>query len=406
MDAVRAQCARWEKERVELGFDIDGLVIKVDAYDDQAVLGSTNKSPRWAIAYKFKAGQAETTLLDIEASVGRTGVITPVAILEPVKLAGSTIARASLYNAEQLAALDARPGDRVLIEKGGEVIPKVVAVLVEKRSGKEKPWKFPSTCPACGGETGKDEGMVAVRCLNPLCPAQVAGRLEHWAKRDAMDIEGLGPAVVEQLLKAGLVKDVADLYKLTLMDVQGLERHGEKSASNLIEGIAATLQRPLGRLLYALGIPGVGERSADALSRHFGSLDAVIDAEDEALKQVPDFGPVAAAAVRAYFKRKEAKSLIKRLKSAGLNTLLLVEEKAASAELDGKTFVFTGELTAYTRDQAEAEVRKRGGKASGSVSAKTAYVVAGEAAGSKFKKAQKLGVPVLDEAGFKKLLGL
>lgn len=406
LDAVLKLAALWEAKRRELPFDIDGLVIKVDAYEDQAVLGATNKSPRWAIAYKFKAGQAETTLLDIEASVGRTGVITPVAILEPVKLAGSTIARASLYNAEQLAALDARPGDRVLIEKGGEVIPKVVAVLTDKRTGKEKPWKFPAACPVCGGETGKDEGMVAVRCFNPLCAAQVAGRLEHWSKRDAMDIEGLGPAVVEQLLKAGLVKDVADLYRLTLMDVQGLERHGERSAANLVDGIAATLHRPLGRLLYALGIPGVGERSADSLARHFKSLDAVMEADDEALKQVPDFGPVAAAAVRGYFKRKEAKSLIKRLKAAGLNTQLLAEEQAASAELEGKTFVFTGELSGWTRDQAEAEVRKRGGKASGSVSAKTSYVVAGEAPGSKVKNALKLGVPVLDEAAFKQLLGL
>jgi DNA ligase (NAD+) len=406
LDAVLKLAALWEAKRRELPFDIDGLVIKVDAYEDQAVLGATNKSPRWAIAYKFKAGQAETTLLDIEASVGRTGVITPVAILEPVKLAGSTIARASLYNAEQLAALDARPGDRVLIEKGGEVIPKVVAVLTDKRTGKEKPWKFPAACPVCGGETGKDEGMVAVRCFNPLCAAQVAGRLEHWSKRDAMDIEGLGPAVVEQLLKAGLVKDVADLYKLTLMDVQGLERHGERSAANLVDGIAAMLHRPLGRLLYALGIPGVGERSADSLARHFKSLDAVMEADDEALKQVPDFGPVAAAAVRGYFKRKEAKSLIKRLKAAGLNTQLLAEEQAASAELEGKTFVFTGELSGWTRDQAEAEVRKRGGKASGSVSAKTSYVVAGEAPGSKVKNALKLGVPVLDEAAFKQLLGL
>jgi DNA ligase (NAD+) len=378
----------------------------VDSYEDQSILGATNKSPRWAIAYKFKAGQAETTLLDIEASVGRTGVITPVAILEPVKLAGSTISRASLYNADQLEALDARVGDRVLIEKGGEVIPKVAAVLKEKRTGKEKPWRFPKECPVCGGETGRDEGMVAYRCLNPLCEAQVAGRLEHWAKRDAMDIEGLGPAVVDQLLKAKLVKDVAGLYKLTALDVAGLDRHGEKSASNLVDGIEASKRRPLGRLIYALGIQGVGERGAESLARHFGSLDAVADADDAALKQVADFGPVAAAAVKGYFKRKEARALLKKLKAAGLNMEILAEERPASGELDGKTFVFTGELEAFSRDQGEAEVRKRGGKASGSVSAKTSYVVAGSAAGSKLKKAQKLGVSILDEASFKKLLGL
>ena len=406
IEAVLKLASLWEGKRKELDFDIDGLVVKVDGYEEQAILGATNKSPRWAIAYKFKAGQAETTLNDIEASVGRTGVITPVAILEPVKLAGSTIGRASLYNADQLEALDARIGDRVLIEKGGEVIPKVVAVLKEKRSGKEKPWKFPKDCPVCGGETGRDEGMVAYRCLNPLCGAQVAGRLEHWAKRDAMDIEGLGPAVVDQLLKAKLLTDVAGLYKLTALDLSALERHGEKSAANLIDGIDASRRRPLGRLIYALGIPGVGERGAASLAVHFGSLDAIAAADDEALKKVPDFGPIAAAAIRAYFKRKEAKALLKKLKAAGLNMTLLAEEKPASGELDGKTFVFTGEMEGYSRDEAEAEVRKRGGKASGSVSAKTSYLVAGESAGSKLKNAQKLGVTVLDEKGFKKLLGL
>lgn len=406
MDAVLEQCALWERKRDELGFDIDGLVIKVDDYEDQAVLGATNKSPRWAIAYKFKAGQAETTLLGIEASVGRTGVVTPVALLEPVKLAGSTIARASLYNAEQLAALDARPGDRVLIEKGGEVIPKVAAVLKERRSGREKPWAFPKACPACGEALAQDEGFVAWRCVNLLCPAQVAGRLEHWAKRDAMDIEGLGPAVVELLLKAGLVKDVAGLYGLTAMMLAGLERMGEKSAANLLEGIEASRSRGLGRLLYALGIPGIGERSADALAKRFRSLEAVAAAGDEALLKVPDFGPIAAEAVRRYFKRPQAKALIRKLVKAGLNTALLKDEEPASGELEGKTFVFTGELAGMTRDQGEAEVRKRGGKASGSVSPKTSYVVAGEAAGSKLKKAQTLGVPVLDEAAFRKLLGL
>jgi DNA ligase (NAD+) len=405
LDAVLKYCVQWEEKRSSLGFDIDGLVLKVDGYEDQAILGATNKSPRWAIAYKFKAGQAETSLVGIEASVGRTGVITPVALLQPVSLGGSTISRASLYNAEQLAELDARVGDRVLIEKGGEVIPKVAAVLKEKRTGKEKPWAFPKACPVCGEPVEQEEGVVALRCVNLLCPAQVAGRLEHWAKRDAMDIEGLGPAVVEQLLKAGLVKDVADLYRLTLMDVAGLERHGEKSAANLIDGIEASKQRGLGRLLFGLGIPGVGERSAAALAKAFGSLDAVLAADEAALAKVPDFGPVAAAAVRSFLKRREAKALLRRLQKAGLNTQLLQEERAASAELDGKTFVFTGELS-IPRDEAEAEVRKRGGKASGSVSAKTAYVVAGDSAGSKLRNAQKLGVPVLDEAGFRKLLGL
>jgi len=405
VDAVLERCAHWEQARQDLPFDIDGLVVKVDAYEDQAVLGATAKSPRWAIAYKFRAGQAETTLLGIEASVGRTGVITPVALLEPVRLGGSTISRASLYNADQLAALDARPGDRVLIEKGGEVIPKVAAVLKERRTGREKPWSLPDRCPACGGETGRDEGQVALRCLNPLCPAQVAGRLEHWASRDAMDIEGLGPAVVDQLLKAGLVKDVAGLYSLTPLEVAALERHGERSAARLLEGIEASRARPLSRLLFALGMPGIGERSAAALARHFGSLDAVADADEEALMRVPDFGPVAAAAVRRWLRLKEARALVRRLKKAGLNTELLDSERPAGSQLQDKTFVFTGELAGFTRGQAEDEVRKRGGKASGSVSAKTSYVVAGDAPGSKLRNAQKLGVPVLDEAAFRRLLG-
>ena len=406
IEAVLKLTEYWEKKRRELDFDIDGLVVKVDDYESQAILGATNKSPRWAIAFKFKAGQAETSLLDIEASVGRTGVITPVAILAPVKLAGSTIARASLYNIDQLQALDARVGDRVMIEKGGEVIPKVVAVLKDKRTGKEKVWVFPKVCPACGGETSRDEGMVALRCQNILCSAQVSGRLEHWAKRDAMDIEGLGPAVVDQLLKAKLLQDVSGLYSLTTRDLNRLERQGEKSSENLLLGIQASKGRPLGRLIFGLGIPGVGERGAESLARHFGSLEAVTEAEEDVLKQVADFGPIAAKAVHSFFRQRSAKALVARLKKAGLNMTLLAEEKPASGELDGKTFVFTGELDSYSREQGEAEVRKRGGKASSSVSAKTSFVVAGLAAGSKLKNALKLGVPVLDETGFKKLLGL
>ncbi len=404
IDAVLERCAEWEGRRRELPFDIDGLVVKVDPLEDQAVLGATSKSPRWAIAYKFRAGRAETTLLDIVPSVGRTGVITPVAVLEPVLLGGSTIGRASLYNADQLAALDARPGDRVLVEKGGEVIPKVAAVLTEKRAPGSRPWTFPERCPECGGETGRAAGMVAVRCLNPLCPAQVAGRLEHWARREAMDIEGLGPAVVEQLLERRLVRDVADLYRLTPLDVAGLERHGEKSAANLVEGIEASRGRGLSRLLFALGIPGIGERSAAALALRFGSLEAVAAAGGDELAKVPDFGPVAAEAVRSWFRRPQAKALMRRLLKAGINTRLLPEERPQGSSLEGKTFVFTGELEGFSRAEAEAAVRKLGGKASGSVSAKTDYVVAGADPGSKLKKAASLGVRVLDAEGFRRLL--
>ncbi len=402
MGAVTVACKRWELNRESLGFDIDGVVIKVNAFEDQAVLGLTGKSPRWAIAYKFKAGQAQTTLLDIEASVGRTGVITPVAILSPVKLGGSTISRASLYNADQLEALDLRLGDQVIIEKGGEVIPKVVAVA-EQGGGKR--WRFPKKCPACDGPVTREAGMVAYRCANLRCPAQAVGRIEHFASRAAMDIEGLGPARVQALMEAGLLKDPLDIYTLRAQDVALLERQGEKSAEKLILAIQASKQRPLGRLLHALGIPQVGERGADALAKNFKSLDAIASANEDALQKVPDFGPIVAASVFSFFESKLARAWLKRLKASGINTVLLESEAPASGELQGKTFVFTGELLGFTRENAEAEVRKRGGKASGSVSAKTSYVVAGNEAGSKLKKAQKLGVAILDEHGFKKLLG-
>ncbi len=398
-------CKSFEERREGLDWEIDGMVVKVDSFEDQAVLGATSKSPRWAIAYKFKAGQAETTLLDIEASVGRTGVLTPVAKLEPVKLGGTVISNASLYNADQVQALDARVGDRVLVEKGGEVIPKVVAVLKEKRVGDPRPWRFPEKCPVCGGKVEREEGMAAHRCANPYCPAQVAGRLEHFSARDAMDIEGLGPALIEQLLKAGLVKGPAGLYGLKAADLAALEHMGEKSADNLVKALQASKGRGLGRLVFALGIPQVGERAAESLARAFGSLDALAAAGEAELLKVPDFGPVAAASVLDFFGRAESRVLVADLKKAGLNMKLLEEESASSLELEGRTFVFTGELSGLTREEAEALVRKKGGKATGSVSAKTSYVVAGGAPGSKLEKARKLGVAVLDEKAFLKLVG-
>jgi len=395
---------RWNALRPGLGYDTDGLVVKVDALEEQRILGATGKSPRWAIAYKFSAGQAETTLLGIEPSVGRSGVVTPVALLEPVSLGGSVISRASLYNADQLQALDARVGDRVLVEKGGEVIPKVAVVLKEKRPAESSPWVFPRHCPACGEPLMRIEGMVAYRCPNPACPAQVCGRLEHFAGRDAMDIENLGPALVEQLVARGLVRTPADLYHLELNALAGLERMGEKSAENLLAGLQASKRRGLGRLLHGLGIPQVGKRAADSLAQAFGSLDALRLATEADLLKVPDFGPATAAAVSDFLGRPEVAKELGRLKAAGLNTSLLDEERPTASTLQGKTFVFTGELAGYTREQAEAEVRKRGGKPSASVSAKTSYVVAGPEAGSKLKKAQRLGVPVLDEAAFQGLL--
>jgi DNA ligase (NAD+) len=398
-------CREWDGRRAKLDYAIDGIVIKVNAYADQSLLGFTNKSPRWAIAYKFSAEQAETTLLSIQPSVGRTGIITPVANLKPVPLGGVTIARASLYNADQLEALDARPGDQVLIERGGEVIPKVVAVLKEKRHGSPRKWSFPTECPVCGGKVIREEGMAAHRCINPACPAQITGRLEHFTGRDAMDVEGCGPAVIEQLLKTGLLKTPADLYRIKLEQLEGLERFAEKSAENLHRAIQASKGRPLSRLIYALGIPQIGERASQSLALAFGSLEKVMRAGEAELLKVPDFGPVASKAVQDYFSQKESRRLAEQLIAAGVNAELLDEEKPQSGQLGGKTFVFTGELAGMTRDEAEALVRRKGGKATGSVSAKTSYVVAGAEAGSKLEKARKLGVAVLDEAGFKKLVG-
>ena len=401
--AVLKEIQRWEGLKDKLPYEVDGLVIKVNSFEEQAILGSTNKSPRWAIAYKFPAGQAETQLLDIEASVGRSGVITPVAILKPVHLAGSTIARASLYNADQLTALDARVGDTVVIEKGGEVIPKVVRVVIKKGAKRKAAWKFPKACPVCKGKVERAEGMVAWRCMNLLCPAQRAGRLEHYCSRAGMDIEGCGPARLEQLVDAKLIEDPAGLYKLTKEQVMALERQGEKSAENLIAGIAASKKQTLARLIYALGIPQIGERAAESLVQEFASLDDIIKADAEQLKKVPDFGPVAAASLADYFSRKEIKSLLARLAKAGVNMRRLKEEEPSGSKFAGKTFVFTGEMKSLGRQEAENIVRKNGGKASGSVSAKTHYVVAGEAAGSKLKNAQKLGVPVLTEGEFLKM---
>jgi DNA ligase (NAD+) len=400
IDEVLKEIGRWEFRRGKLNYEVDGLVIKVNSFEEQQILGATNKSPRWAIAYKFAAGQAETELLGIEASVGRSGVITPVALLKPVHLAGSTIARASLYNADQLKALDARVGDTVIIEKGGEVIPKVVSVLFKKGTKRAKPWEFPKKCPVCSGTVERAEGMVAFRCINTFCPAQRLGRLEHYCSRGGMDIEGCGPARLEQLVEAKLIDDPADLYLLKKEDILELDRQGEKSAENLIEGIAASRKRPLARLIYALGISQIGERAAESLTHEFSTMDEIMGADAEHLKKVPDFGPVAAASLKDYFSRKEIKTLLARLAKAGVNMRRLKEEEITNQKFQGKTFVFTGELKSLSRQEAENMVRKNGGKASGSVSAKTHYVVAGEAAGSKLKQAQKLGVTVLGEEDF------
>ncbi len=397
--------ASWEVKRDSLPYDTDGMVIKVNSLDQQEVLGTTNKSPRWAIAYKFKAKQAMTKLQDIIVQVGRTGALTPVAVLEPVKLAGSTISRATLHNEDEVSRLDIRIGDRVVIEKGGDVIPKVVESLKDKRTGNEKKFKMPGKCPVCGGEVVRPEGEKVCRCENPGCRAQLEGRLEHFTKREAMELEGFGPALVEQLVEKQLVRDCADIYFLKYDDLIGLERLGEKSVNNLLEAISQSKHKPLSQLLFALGIRYVGMRGAEILAGRYGSLEEVAKAGEEELANIREIGPVASQSVVRFFRQAGTKKLVEKLKKAGVNLKRLREEEPTDQSLNGQTFVFTGELASMSRPEAEDLVKKRGGTPSGSVSKKTSYVVVGKDPGSKYDKAKKLGVQILSEQEFVKLIG-
>jgi len=403
LETAMAYCDEWEGKRDGLPYDIDGMVIKVDSLDQRMKLGATAKNPRYAIAYKFPTRQAVTRLKGITVQVGRTGTLTPVAELEPVPLGGTTISRATLHNEDEIRKKDIRIGDLVTIEKGGEVIPKVVGAVKEKRSGGEKEFRMPAKCPACGEPARRAEGEVAVRCENVACPAQVKLRIEHFARRGAMEIEHLGPALVDQLVEKRLVRNYADLYSLGRKRVMELDRMAEKSADNLVAAVSASKKRPLSALVYALGIRHVGSRVAGILARKYPTLDALARASGEELTGIHEVGPIVAASISAFFTRPAVKSVIRDLKAAGVNMKRTREEEPVSDILAGKTLVFTGELSGYSRAQAEDLVRKMGGNASGSVSKKTDYVVAGSAPGSKLEKARKLGVTVLDEAGFGKL---
>ena len=392
--------------RREFAFETDGAVIKADRIEQHARLGSTSKAPRWAIAYKYEPEQAQTRLLDITVQVGRSGVLTPVAELEPVFVAGSTVARATLHNEEEIARKDLRIGDWVLVEKAGDVIPAVVKVLTEERDGSEKEFKMPTQCPVCGSDVSRTEGEVAVRCTNPGCAAQARRRIEYFASRTAMDIEGLGEAVVTQLCDAGLVADVADLYLLTAEQLLPLERMGEKSVSNLLEAISASRNQPLWRLLAALGIPHVGVTVARTLASSFGTLDRLAAASEEELVAVEEIGPIMATAIHGWFREPSVVTLVEKLRAAGLH----FGERdpkgsapAADGPLKGTTWVLTGTLS-MPREEAAELIRAKGGKVSCSVSAKTTYLLAGEEAGSKLEKAQKLGVKVLNEEEFRKLI--
>ncbi|HAF25486.1 MAG TPA: DNA ligase (NAD(+)) LigA [Blastocatellia bacterium] len=404
IDAVIEFANRMEARRDDLDYEIDGLVVKVNSTALQDEFGTTNKAPRWAIAYKYAARQATTKVNGIVVQVGRTGALTPVANLDPVSLAGTTVSRATLHNADEVKRLGIRIGDWVLIEKGGDVIPKVLKVIESKRTGEEKPFRMPKKCPVCGGEISRPEGEVVSRCVAADCPAQLEGRLLHFASRRAMRIEGLGESLVHQFVESGKIRDAGDLYSLTLDDIASLERMATKSASNLLAQIEASKQRDLSNLIYGLGLRHVGDHTATTLARQFGSLEALSKATVQELDDVPEIGLTVAQSVRDWFDDEGNIELCKRLEAAGVRTKMDKPSGPANDTFAGKLFVLTGTLAAFTRDEARAAIEARGGRVTSSISKKTDYLVAGEEAGSKLDKATELGVKVVDEEAFKKML--
>lgn len=403
-DDIMNFCSRWETRRRDLDYPADGVVLKVDSLAHQAALGATAKSPRWVIAYKYQPETAITTVEAIDAQVGRTGVVTPVARLSPVLLAGTTIKNATLHNYDEVGRLGIRVGDTVEIEKGGEIIPKVITVIAEKRDPASVPFAPPSRCPSCNAELVNIEGEVALRCVNNSCGAQLLASLEHFVSRQCMDIQGMGPALLEQLVAAGLVRNVADLYGLTREPLAGLDRMGEKSASNVVAAIEASKSNSLDRLIHGLGIRMVGAQSAKLLAQEIGDLTDLFEKPAGELERIEGFGPNMAKSVRSWFDRPENRALVERLRACGVNTVGM-PKSAPTGNLAGKTFVLTGTLQGFTREQATVEIEMRGGKVSSSVSKKTHFVVAGAEAGSKLEKAEKLGVRVIDEAAFAAMIG-
>ena len=395
-------CKEWEDKKDSLNYDIDGMVIKVDSFSFQKNLGETTKSPRWMIAYKFPAEKKETVLKDIVVQVGRTGTLTPVAMLRPVELSGSVVSRATLHNQDEIMRKDIRIGDHVIIEKAGEIIPQVVEALKNKRTGKEKKFSMPEMCPVCRSPVKGIEGEVALRCENLSCPDQLKERIKHFASRDAMDIEGMGEAMATQLVDKKIVKDYGDIYYLKHDEVAELERMADKSASNLIEAIAKSKANSLNRLVFGLGIRHVGVRAAWILSARFKSLDKIADQGIEGLEAINEIGPIVARSIYSFFRMKENKRVIEKLTKAGVNTVLSVTDQVSS-DIEGKIFVITGSLESFSRQGAEELIRRLGGNASSSVSKKTDYLVLGREAGSKLAKAKKFGVKIIDEKEFKKM---
>lgn len=406
IDEVIKYCQHWQEKRNSLDYEIDGIVVKVNSLKQQKTLGSTLKSPRWAIAYKFPAQHATTQVRNITVSVGRTGVLTPVAELKPVECGGVIISNATLHNFDEIGRLGIKIGDRIILERAGDVIPKVVKVITSVRTGKEKKFSLPARCPSCGGRVVKEkEEEVAYRCINPFCPAQIEKRLIHFASRAAMDIEGMGESVVHQLVEKGMVGDFADIYFLNKEDFLKLELFKDKKADNLINGILASKKRPLSRLLFAFGIRHVGEKAAEVLANTYRTVDELMKTKIEDLSSIYEIGEVIAHSVCDFFKQKETLRVIEKLKKTGVRAEQPRQEKKASPISD-KTFVFTGELESFSRSEAEGAVKELGAQVSSAVSKKTDYCVVGKNPGSKFEKAKKFNVPVLDEAEFKKLIGV
>lgn len=407
IEAVIEHCLAVQEERGRFDYDADGMVVKVDSFELQEKLASTAKHPRWAIAYKFPAEQATTTVERIDVNVGRTGAVTPVALLAPVRVGGATVSRATLHNEDEVSRKDIREGDTVLIERGGDVIPKVVKVITEERTGREKPFVMPETCPACGAALHRAEGEAARRCTNAACPAQMRERIIHFARRAAMDIEHLGPKIVDQLIEAKLVGDVADLYGLTVEKLLPLERFAEKSAANLVAAIEASKGQGLDRLLFGLGIRHVGERGAWILAENFAGLDALIEvakSKPDQLEELQEVGPVMAESLSRFFSEPRNLELIEKLDAVGALTERARPEATISQVLEGMTVVLTGTLKGYTRREAAEAVEARGGRVAASVSPKTDYVIVGDEPGSKYDKALSLGIRSLNEAEFEEIL--
>lgn len=403
LEGAIAACLEVEAARDEIGCDCDGVVVKVDAIEQQRRLGSTTHHPRWAIAYKFPARQATSIIRKIDVNVGRTGALTPTALLDPVEIAGATISRATLHNADEIERLDIREGDTVLIERAGDVIPHILRVMAEHRPPHTAPFRFPTRCPVCGAEAFRPENEVVSRCTNSACLARLKESLLHFGVRRAMDIEHLGEAVVEQLVDRKLVREFADLYRLDVETLAGLERLAQKSATNLYNAIQGSKGRGLSRLLFALGIRYVGEHVAAVVARHYGSMEGVEQASEEELAEIYGIGPRIAQSVALYFRQPENRRQIEQLCDVGVN-MREAGVTAGSQPLAGKTFVLTGGLETLTRDEAKELIAQAGGRVASSVSSKTDYVIVGKDPGSKFDDATRLGVPTLDEAGFRKLL--